>query len=98
MPDISISTDTVQTMAMDSLFSAPESVKDASDVIGSGENSHAADQREMAVAGAEVASRTEEFFGAGTDFSSTGTDYGVQQAIHQASAETGLGSITDKIA
>ena len=98
MPDISISTDTAQTMAMDGLFSAPESLKDVSDVIGSGENSHAADQREMTVAGAEVASRTEEFFGSGTDFSSTGTDYDVQQTAHQAAFETGVGSITDKIA
>ncbi|WP_316900627.1 hypothetical protein [Pseudodesulfovibrio indicus] len=97
MPDISISTDTVQTMSMDSLFSAPDSIKDVSDIIGSGENSHAADQREMAVAGAEVASRTEDFFGAGTDFSSTGTDYDVQQTVHQAVVDTGLGSITDKI-
>jgi hypothetical protein len=52
----------------------------------------------MAVAGAEVASRTEDFFGAGTDFSSTGTDYDVQQTVHQAVFDTGLGSITDKIA
>lgn len=98
MPELSISTDTVQTMAMDSLFSAPESVRDVSNMIGSGENSHAADQREMAVAGAEVASRTEEFFGAGTDFSSTGTDPDIQQAAHQVAAETGIGSITDRIA
>lgn len=99
MSDISISMDTVQSISMDNQLLGPESLNDYSDEIGSGINpTGGMDNREQTVAGLEVASRTEDYLGTGTDFSSTGTDYGVQQAIHQAAAETGLGSITDKIA
>ena len=97
MSDISISADTVQTMAMDNLFSAPESLTGSNNEISSGLNTRGIDSMEQAVAGVEVASRTEEFFGSGTDFSSTGTDIDIQQAV-VSTADTGIGSITDKIA
>lgn len=97
MSDISISTDTVQSIAMDNILSGPESVAEESSIIASGINPRGMDSMEQAVAGLEVASRTEEFFGAGTDFSSTGTDTDIQQAI-SSTLDTGVGSITDKIA
>ncbi|BDQ36137.1 hypothetical protein SYK_04970 [Pseudodesulfovibrio nedwellii] len=97
MSDISISTDTVQSIAMDNMLSGPESVGEESSIIASGMNARGVDSMEQAVAGLEVASRTEEFFGAGTDFSSTGTDVDIQQAI-SSTLDTGIGSITDKIA
>ena len=97
MSDISISTDTVQTMAMDNMYSAPESVNDSNSEISSGLDTRNIGSREQAVAGTEVASRTDDFLGVGTDFGSTGTDVDIQQAVGSV-ADTGIGSITDKIA
>jgi hypothetical protein len=99
MSDISISADTVQSMSMDNQLRGPESIRDHSDEIGSGINTVGGmDNREQAVAGLEVASRTEDYLGAGTDFSSTGTDVDIQQTLHQVAADTGIGTIADKIA
>jgi len=97
MSDISISTDTIQSIAMDNLLSGPESVGEDSSIIASGMNKGGIDSMEQAVAGLEVASRTEEFFGSGTDFSSTGTDVDIQQAV-SSTLDTGIGSIADEIA
>jgi len=97
MSDISISTDTIQSISMDNLLSGPESVGEDSSIIASGMNKGGIDSMEQAVAGLEVASRTEEFFGSGTDFSSTGTDVDIQQAV-SSTLDTGIGSIADEIA
>ncbi|WP_319544025.1 hypothetical protein [uncultured Pseudodesulfovibrio sp.] len=97
MSDLSISTDTIQSIAMDKMLSGPESVGEQSSIIASGINERGIDSMEQAVAGLEVASRTEEFFGSGTDFSSTGTDIDIQQAV-SSTLDTGMGTIADKIA
>lgn len=97
MSDLSISTDTVQSMAMDNMFAAPEAVNDSSSEISSGVNPDGIDSMERTVAGTELASRTEDYLGSGPDLSSTGTDVDVQKAV-QAAADTGVGSIADKIA
>ncbi|MGE4422827.1 MAG: hypothetical protein AB7D39_11060 [Pseudodesulfovibrio sp.] len=99
MSDISISTDTIQSMSMDNQLLGPESLGNYSDEIGSGVNTVGGmDNREQTVAGLEVTSRTQDYLGAGTDFSSTGTDIDIQQTMHQLAAQTGIGTITDKIA
>ncbi|WP_272699823.1 hypothetical protein [Desulfovibrio sp. Fe33] len=99
MSDISISTETVQSAAWDNQSQGPESIRDYHDEIASGmDASEATHNREQAVAGLEVASRTEDYLGTGPDFSSTGTDIDIQQAVHAAAADTGIGTITDKIA
>ena len=97
MSSLSISTDTIQSIAMDNMLSGPESISEQTSLIASGINERGADSMEQAVAGLEVASRTEEFFGSGTDFSSTGTDVDTKQTVN-AMLSTGIGSITDEIA
>jgi len=94
MSDISISISTPQAMSLDNQASGAESIGRYSNEIASGFNQGGADNMEMAVAGAEVASRTSEFFGTGTDFSSTGTDNDIQKAVGAALNE-GMGTITD---
>ncbi|MEZ7195546.1 hypothetical protein [Pseudodesulfovibrio karagichevae] len=99
MSDISISTDTIQSMSLDSQLLGPESLGNYRDEIGSGVNTVGGpDNREQTVAGLEVTSRTQDYLGAGTDFSSTGTDIDIQQTMHQLAAQTGIGTIADKIA
>lgn len=98
MSDISISADTVQAMSMDNQLFGPESIRDNTDEVISGVTAGGLDHREQTVAGLEVASRTEDYLGTGTDFSSTGTDIDIQQTVHQAAADTGIGTIADKIA
>jgi hypothetical protein len=84
---------------MDNQLLGPESISDYGQEIGSGINpTGGLDNREQTVAGLEVASRTEDYLGAGTDFSSTGTDVDIQQTVHQMAVDTGIGSITDEIA
>jgi len=96
MSDLSISNMTMSSMALDSQLSGVESISDSSSTIASGANEGGLDSMEQTVAGAEVASKTTEFFGSGTDLSSTGTDIDVAQAI-STSIMDGTGSITDKI-
>jgi len=83
-------------MALDNQLAGPESIKETTSEVASGANQGGLDSMEQAVAGAEVASRTTEFFGNGTDFSSTGTDIDIQQAI-SASITDGMGTIADKV-
>lgn len=97
MSDISISNDTIQSIGLDSQLSGIESMKSSEAEIGSGVNEGGVDTMEQAVAGTELRSRTEEYFGAGTDFSSTGTDIDVRQAMSSI-IDSAMGSITDKIA
>lgn len=46
----------------------------------------------------QVASRTRDYLGSGTDLSSAGTDNNIQQAVNAALQETGVGTIADEIA
>ncbi|QJB57756.1 hypothetical protein [Pseudodesulfovibrio sp. zrk46] len=97
MSDFSISAMTMSSMASENQAASFEnSVDIASSTIMSGINQEGADSQENAVAGAEVASRTTEFFGNGTDLGSTGTDIDVAQAISSTLLE-GTGTITDKV-
>lgn len=96
MSDLSISTMTQSSMALENQASGAESVKDTTSTIVSGFNQEGLDSMDQAVAGAEVASKSTEFFGTGTDLGSTGTDYDVAQAISTSLAD-GNGSITDKV-
>jgi len=87
----------MSSMALDNQASGAESIRDTTSTMASGFNQEGLDSQEQAVAGAEVASRTTEFFGSGSDLSSTGTDIDVAQAISTTLSD-GQGSITDKIA
>ncbi len=97
MADISISNDTIQSMGLDSQLTGVESIRDTSSEVGSGVNEGGLDTMEQTVAGTEVRSRTEEYFGAGTDFSSTGTDVDVKHAMSSI-IDSAMGSIADEIA
>lgn len=100
MSDISISAPSPLAMKFDDLASGVETIKDTTSEMGSGLNRGGLDTMEQAVAGVEVASRTEEFLGAGTDFSSTGTDSDIQMASQNAVDQTlseGIGIITDTV-
>ncbi|MBG0789381.1 MAG: hypothetical protein H0S80_02670 [Desulfovibrionaceae bacterium] len=97
MSDISISNDTIQSIGLDSQLSGMESLKGAESETGSGVNEGGMDSMEQAVAGTEVRSRTEEYFGAGPDFNSTGTDGDIRHAMSSI-IDSAMGSITDEIA
>lgn len=101
MSNISISVDTMAAMASDmqatSATISSETAMEASHQVMSGENKGGSDGLELVVAGAEVASKNTEFFGSGTDLSSTGTDIDVAQAINTTLID-GQGTITDKVA
>ncbi|MBI9078275.1 MAG: hypothetical protein JEY79_00875 [Pseudodesulfovibrio sp.] len=96
MSDISISTMTIQSMALDNQMSGPESIKESTTEIASGFIRGGSDSSELAVAGAEIASRTNDYLGTGPDLGSTGTDFDIQQAISSSMTE-GIGTIADKI-
>ncbi len=97
MSDISISDTTISSMAIENQASGADWLQEtASSTVLSGISPDGPDSQEQAVAGLEVASRTSEFFGSGTDFSSTGTDIDVAQAIN-TTLLSGQGSITNKI-
>ena len=96
MSDITISNMTMEAMAFDSQLAGPESIKDTTSEIASGINRDGMDTLEMNVAGAEVASKTTEFFGIGPDLSSTGTDFSTQSVISSTLA-SGMGTIADKL-
>lgn len=96
MSDISISTMTQSAMVLENQAAGAESSSDTTSTIISGINQEGIDSQEQAIAGAEVASRTTEFFGSGTDLGSTGTDIDVAQAINTSLLDGG-GSITNKV-
>lgn len=96
MSDLSMSTMTMSSMALDSQLSGAESIKDSTSTVISGANTEGLDSIEQVVAGGQVASRTTEFIGTGADLSSTGTGYDAQQAISN-SLSSGAGTIADKI-
>lgn len=101
MSNISISVDSMAAMASDMQASSAtissQTAMEASSQVMSGENKGGADGLELVVAGAEVASKSTEFFGTGPDLSSTGTDIDVAQAINTTLID-GQGTITDKVA
>jgi hypothetical protein len=97
MSDISISNDTIQSMSLDSQLTGVESLQDTSSEVSSGMNEGGVDTMEMAVVGTEVRSKTDEYSGSGPDFSSTGTDMDVKQAMSSI-LESALGGIADEIA
>lgn len=96
MSDFSISASTMSSLASENQAAGAESVKDITSTVVSGVNKEGSDSQEQAVAGAEVASRTTEFFGSGTDLGSTGTDIDISQAIN-STLMSGQGAITDKV-
>ncbi|QGY41316.1 hypothetical protein GM415_14665 [Pseudodesulfovibrio cashew] len=97
MSDISISASSPLSMALESVATGAEMTADESGTVMSGVSPNGLDTQEQTVVGAETVDKTTEYIGAGTDFSSTGTDIDVAQAISQTLAE-GMGNIADKIA
>ncbi len=97
MSDISMSADTMSSIATESLASGAEFVSETSNTIASGASDEGSNDMVQAVIGAEVVSPTDDYIGTGTDFSSTGTDVNIQNAI-QTTLMSGMGSIADKIA
>ena len=101
MSNISITVDSMGAMASDAQASSASmaslTAKEESSQVMSGENKGGADGLELTVAGGETASKKTEFFGTGTDFSSTGTDIDIAQAINTTLMD-GQGTITDKVA
>lgn len=100
MSDISISNQSIRSMAIDNQASSIESGSAGIGLDMRGINKPEAKAFELEnndVAG-QVASRTKDFFGNGTDLSSTGTDNDIQRAITSALQETGIGTIADEIA
>lgn len=96
MSDISISNMTIASMAMDNQVSGAETMMSQETTSFSSANDGGLDSMEYAVAGAEVASRTNDFFGNSADLSSTGTDIDVAQAINTTIMD-GNGTIADKV-
>jgi hypothetical protein len=94
MSEMSIATGSLSSAGFEAQLAGADTVKDTSSTVLSAVNTGGIDSQEQAVAGAEVASRTSDFFGSGTDFSSTGTDYDSQQAVSNTLL-SGNGSITD---
>ncbi|WP_147821481.1 hypothetical protein [Salidesulfovibrio onnuriiensis] len=100
MSDISISNQSIQSMMTNAQASSFEdgsasAVLDARTINKPETRSFELEKNELA---GQVVSRTQDFFGNGTDLSSTGTDNQIQRAITSALQETGIGTIADKIA
>lgn len=96
MSDFSISAMSMASKAVDNQMAGVEASSDSYSTVMSG-SSNLHSESEQAIVGTEVSSRTEDYIGAGPDFSSTGTDIDVQQAI-STTLESGFGSIADVIA
>jgi len=95
MSDFSVSVMSMASKAVDNQMSGYELSNDTIRTDLSGV-SNERKESEQTIVGAEVASRTEDYIGAGTDLSSTGTDVNVRQGINSF-LDTGFGSIADKI-
>lgn len=96
MPDFSISAMSMASKAVDNQMASIEGAGETVSTVMSG-SSDQNKESEQTIIGTEVSSRTQDYIGAGTDFSSTGTDVNVQQAVN-TTLESGFGSITDVIA
>ncbi|WP_319466800.1 hypothetical protein [uncultured Pseudodesulfovibrio sp.] len=97
MSDISMASMSIASAGINDQLAGMESVKDTVSTVMSGLNENGADAMEQTIIGAEVASRTSDYIGSGPDFTSTGTDVDVQQAIN-STLMSGIGSIANKIA
>jgi hypothetical protein len=95
MSGMTISTQSISALT-ENLMRGAESVKDTTSTVLSAVNRGGPDSMEQAVAGAEVASRTSEFFGSGTDLGSTGTDIDTMQAVNNT-VMSGKGNVADLI-
>ncbi|GEM_PF-1431460 len=100
MSDITISNQSIQSIALDAQASSFEK-----GAAGIAQDARALTKPELksieegnADVSGQVASRTREFFGSGENVSSTSTDNDMQQAITSAHQESGIGSIADEIA
>ena len=78
MSDFSVSVMSMASKAVDNQMSGYELSNDTIRTDLSGV-SNERKESEQTIVGAEVASRTEDYIGAGTDLSSTGTDVNVRQ-------------------
>ncbi|WP_285904942.1 hypothetical protein [Pseudodesulfovibrio pelocollis] len=90
---MSISTESVSALT-ENLMRGADTVKETTSTVLSAANRIGPDTGEQAVAGAEVASRTSDFFGSGTDLGSTGTDYDTAQAVNNT-IMSGRGAVAD---
>jgi len=93
MSGMSISAESVSALT-ENLMRGAETVKETTSTVMSAANRIGPDTADQAVAGVEVASRTSEFFGSGTDFSSTGTDPDTAQAVNNT-IMSGRGAVAD---
>ncbi|MEF2229528.1 MAG: hypothetical protein V3571_01230 [Pseudodesulfovibrio sp.] len=95
MSDFGISVMSMAAQGMENQISGFEASRETirTDMSGSGPQHMASEQ---AIIGTEVVSRTDDYFGAGTDFSSTGTDVDIRTTANNI-LESGYGSITDTI-
>ena len=96
MSDFSISAMSMASKAVDNQMSSIEGAGETVSTVMSG-SSDQNKESEQAIIGTEVSSRTQDYIGSGTDFSSTGTDVDVQQTVN-TTLESGFGSIADVIA
>lgn len=100
MSDMTVSNQSIRSMAIDN---QARSIESGSAGIGSDARLlntpelKSPESERTDVAG-QVASRTDDFFGNGTDLSSTGTDNDIQRGIVTALQETGIGTIADEVA
>ncbi|CCH47660.1 hypothetical protein [Pseudodesulfovibrio piezophilus] len=97
MSEIGITTSSMSSMALENQAAGAESIQESSSTVISGLNKEGSDSHDRAMAGAEVVSRSTEFFGAGTHLGSTGTEIDTAQAINSTLIDGG-GSITNRIA
>ena len=93
MSDTGISVMSMAAQRMDNQMSGYETSRETMRTDMSGASpSHM--ESEQTIVGTEVVSRTDDYFGAGTDFSSTGTDVDIRTTANNI-LESGYGSITD---
>jgi len=95
MSDFGISVMSMAAQGMENQSSAFESSRETirTDMSGAAPGHM---ESEQAIVGTQVVSRTEDYFGAGTDFSSTGTDVDIRTTANNI-LESGYGSITDTV-
>jgi len=96
MSDFSISAMSMASKAVDNQMASIEGAGETVSTVMSG-SSNQHKESEQAIIGSEVSSRTQDYIGTGTDFSSTGTDVDIQQTVN-TTLESGFGSIADIIA
>lgn len=96
MSDLSISSNSIAAVAMNSQASGAESISESSHTVASSVENSMPNPMETTVVGTEAVSKTQDYIGAGPDMSSTGTNENIQHAVSSA-IMNGTGSIADKI-